>query len=298
MSQPSASHLSQRSFLILEGDDKRDFLQGLVSCDVKKLSPAKPQWGAVLTAQGKFLYDFFLAEIGDAFFLEVEAGRAPDLLKKLSMYKLRAKVALRQAPEWIAAAAFGPGALAALGVESEAKTFAGGLAYADPRLSDAGARLILPAEAGLAPLMAAGFTEAPLDAWQRHRLELALPDGTPDLVPDKTLLLEAGFDELCGVDWQKGCYMGQELTARTKYRGLIKKRLLKVRFEGAAPAPGAPITQDGAEAGEMHSAVDGLGLALIRLEALAKDAPLECAGKTLKAETAPWMVLPKAETAA
>lgn len=298
MSQAKAALLPQRSFVFLAGEDRRAFLQGLVSCDVTKLTPAQPLWGAMLTAQGKFLYDFFLIELGDVFLLEVEAARAKDFLKKLSMYKLRAKVVISEAPEWAAAAAFGGEALARLGVADGAKAMTGGVAYADPRLAEAGARLVLPAKDGLAPLLALGFAECALQDWQRQRLELALPEGSDDLIPDKTLLLEAGFDELAGVDWQKGCYLGQELTARTKYRGLIKKRLLKVRFEGSAPAPGTPVTQAGAEAGELHSGVDGLGLALLRLEALDKQEPLECGGKILKAETAPWMILPKAETAA
>jgi tRNA-modifying protein YgfZ len=93
-------------------------------------------------------------------------------------------------------------------------------------------------------------------------------------VPEKSILLESGFDELNGVDWQKGCYIGQELTARTKYRGLIKKRLFPVRLDGATPEPGAIITLDGKEAGEMRSSRDNFGLALLRLEAVAENRPL------------------------
>ena len=105
-------------------------------------------------------------------------------------------------------------------------------------------------------LVAAGVAEGDFAAYDRHRLALGVPDGSRDLVPEKSILLELGFDELNGVDWQKGCYVGQELTARTKYRGLIKKRLFPVRIDGPTPQPGAIIMLDGKEAGEMRSARD------------------------------------------
>ena len=130
-------------------------------------------------------------------------------------------------------------------------------------------------------------------AWDRHRLALGLPDGARDLEADKSVLLEAGFDELHGVSWTKGCYMGQELTARTRYRGLVKRRLVPVAIAGPAPAPGAPILRadTGAEAGTMRSARDGAGLALLRLDALA--APLRCGGATMVAHPPGWMRLPE-----
>src|SRR5260370_16452201 len=105
-------------------------------------------------------------------------------------------------------------------------------------------------------------------ASDRHRLGPGIPDGSSDLVADKSVLLEAGFEELNGVDWQKGCYVGQELTARTKYRGLIKKRLFPVHIDGPAPMPGTMVTADGRDAGEVRSSRDGQGLALLRLDAV------------------------------
>ena len=130
----------------------------------------------------------------------------------------------------------------------------GGVLLVDPRLGELGGRAILPREALRPALAAFGLAEADFADYDRHRLALGIPDGSRDLLPDKSILLEAGFDELNGVDWQKGCYVGQELTARTKYRGLIKKRLLPVRIDGPAPAPGTIVTLDGKDAGEMRSA--------------------------------------------
>jgi folate-binding protein YgfZ len=129
------------------------------------------------------------------------------------------------------------------------------------------------------------------DDWDRHRLVLGLPDGARDLEPEKTVLLEAGFDELNGVSWTKGCYMGQELTARTKYRGLVKRRLVPVSAPRPLPPPGTSVTAEGRDAGTMRSSRDCLGLALLRLDAL--DQPLVSGGVSLTPHVPGWMRLPE-----
>jgi folate-binding protein YgfZ len=141
-------------------------------------------------------------------------------------------------------------------------------------------------------LATAGLNEGDFAEYDRRRLALGIPDGSRDLVLDKTILLEAGFDELNGVDWNKGCYIGQELTARTKYRGLIKKRLFPVRVDGPAPEAGALVMQDGHEAGEMRSSRDGVGLALLRLETIGKGR-LTAGDATVSPSTLEWMRLPE-----
>src|SRR5438445_550675 len=138
-------------------------------------------------------------------------------------------------------------------------------------------------------LAAAGPVEAGFPAYDRRRLELGIPDGSRDLVVEKSILLESGFDELNGVDWQKGCYIGQELTARTKYRGLIKKRLMPVKINGPAPPPGTIVTADGREVGEMRSSRDGLGLALLRIEPVAQGKHLTAGDTTIRATRPGWM---------
>ena len=120
-----------------------------------------------------------------------------------------------------------------------------------------------------------------------------MPDGSRDLTVDKALLLENGFDELNGVDWQKGCYMGQELTARTKYRALIRKRLFPVRVEGALPAPGTSIHKDGQEVGELRSGSGTRALAMLRLDAVKAGQPLTADGASLVPEIPGWMRLPE-----
>ena len=129
----------------------------------------------------------------------------------------------------------------------------------------AGVRLILPREGAVAALAARGTRPATAADYDRHRLALGLPDGSRDLVPEKTLLLEAGFDRLGGIDFTKGCYVGQELTARTRYRANIRKRLYRVAIDGPLPAPGTAVTRDGRSVGEMHSGAGDIGIALLRI---------------------------------
>jgi hypothetical protein len=215
-----------------------------------------------------------------------------DLKRRLSLYKLRAKVNLAEAGDrFVVATAFGDGALSALGLPSErgaAMPFADGVAYVDPRLPELGARLLLPRDAGTAPLTDKGFRVSDAAAYDRLRLSLGVPDGSRDLTIEKAILLESGFEELNGVDWQKGCYIGQELTARTKYRALIKKRLMPVAIDGPLPPPGTPVMAGDQEAGEMRSGRDGAGLALLRLEAVAESKPLTAAGAKLTPQKPAW----------
>ena len=270
--------LTSRTVLKISGDDARSFLQGLVSNDLDRVSATHAIYAAFLTPQGKFLHDMFIASVGGELFLDCEAARADDLKKRLSLYRLRAKVEIAPAPEMNVAALFGPDILNHLQLSDEpgqARTLdAGegdGTIYVDPRLAAAGARAIVRKADQLAEL---GLSTGTEDEYDRHRLNLGLPDGSRDIVVDKALLLESGFEELNGVDFDKGCYMGQELTARTKYRGLVKKRLMPVAIAGDAPPPGTEILAGGKNAGELRSSAGGHGIALIRLEALEAGHPM------------------------
>jgi folate-binding protein YgfZ len=286
--------LAERGVLAVAGPDRLGFLQGLVSNDVEKLATGRAVYAALLTAQGKYLHDFIVVDVGEAIWLDAEAARLADLKRRLSIYRLRAKVELAERPDLAVVAAFGAGALAGLSLPAEpgaARPQDGGVVLVDPRLPELGARAILPAETARAGPSAAGFGEVDAAAYDRHRLALGVPDGSRDLVPEKSILLESGFDELNGVDWQKGCYVGQELTARTKYRGLIKKRLFPVRIDGPVPPPGAMVLADGKDAGEMRSARDGLGMALLRLEAVEGGRSLSAEGATLAPIRPGWMRL-------
>jgi tRNA-modifying protein YgfZ len=262
--------LPGRSVIEVGGDDRITFLQGLVSNDVAEAAPGRAVWAALLTPQGKYLADFFVHADGDRLLLDAEGSQAPMLAQRLTRFRLRSKVTIRVAEELCVYAAW------------DGEPEAAAIMSRDPRLPDAGWRLLSTTQ------LSANATE---DAFDRHRLTLGLPDGTRDLEAEKTVLLEAGFDELHGVSWTKGCYMGQELTARTKYRGLVKRRLVPVTVEGPLPEPGAPVLRDGAEVGTMRSGRDGIGLAVLRLDALG--GPLSCGEALLTALVPGWMRLPE-----
>lgn len=282
--------LPDRAVLAVEGEDRVAFLQGLVSNDVTLAVPGQAAWAALLTPQGKYLADFFIIADGERLLLDCEAAQVPTLLPRLSRFRLRAKVTLRAATElhvhaaWDApptAASMGGDAMGGNAIVGDAMG-ADAIVAADPRLPTAGWRVLAPR-----PLPAT----ASVADWDRHRLGLGLPDGTRDMEVEKTVLLEAGFDELHGVSWGKGCYMGQELTARTKYRGLLKRRLVPVAVTGSLPAPGTPILRDGTEVGSMRSGCDGIGLAVLRLDAFG--ARLTCGEATLTPVVPAWMHLPE-----
>jgi len=263
--------LKSRGLLTVGGQDRVEFLQGLISNDAQRVSDGCSIWAALLTPQGKYLHDFFVSEIDGAFVLDCEADRLVDLGQRLSRYKLRANVDLGMSDTQSVAAIYGNGACEGFGLRDEVGasiSIDGGIVYRDPRLSALGVRAILDKTKAVDILTARGFKESTLDEYDRWRLEAGVPDGSRDMVVEKSILLESNFDELNGVDWDKGCFMGQELTARTKYRGLIKKRLVPVRIDGAAPAPGTDILFDGKNAGEMRTSCGGAGIALLRLEYL------------------------------
>lgn len=275
-----ATIAKRRGVLRIAGEDRVSFLQGLVTNDVTRAAAGEAVYAALLTAQGRFLHDFFIVTDGDALLLDCEAERRADLLRRLSMYKLRAKVTIEDKTDSLAVILiWGDDA-------GSATSSAGAIAiHTDPRLPALGARAIVAATDAEGWIAGRGLAKADEDGYDRHRIALGVPDGSRDLPVERALLLENGIDELHGIDWQKGCYVGQEVTARMRYRSLVRKQLLPVSIEGPTPEFGAPITIDGAEAGEMRSAVNGLGLALLRQEALDKIGPgreLLCAKATLR----------------
>ncbi len=296
MPQPQALILEDRGVLAVEGPDGRSFLQGLISNDAEKASRERTIWSALLTPQGKFLHEFFIFNPEpEVLLLDCEAARLADLKKRLSLYKLRSKVTVRDASAaYFVAAFFGADALDRLDLPAEPGRTAplkGGQVAVDPRLAGLGARAVMAKPEGAAALDLPGFAPATRADYDRLRIALGAPDGSRDLQVEKAILLENGFDELHGIDWDKGCFMGQELTARTRYRGLVKKRLLPVRFDGPTPASGSQVTCDGKDAGTVFSSVGDQGLALLRLERLG--GPLLAGGTELSPLPPDWIALPE-----
>ena len=262
--------LDSRGILKVSGEDKCEFLQGLVSNDVTNISDSSAIYAAMLTSQGKFLFDFFMYQWKSSILIETEGNRLAQLKKRLNMYKLRAKIDLEDVTaSWSVTAIWGSDVLASIGLSKNpgsATAWQGGLIAVDPRISSAGARALLPKNHDIQlPGNSVSHSEYDL-----HRLDLGLPDGGRDMILEKSILLENGFDELNGINWNKGCYIGQELTARTKYRGLIKKRLVPVKVDGVMPPVGTPILLDGKSVGELRSGRDDRALAILRIEHLQK----------------------------
>lgn len=274
--------LPDRTIIAVAGDDRVTFLQGLVTNDVTRLD-GRAVWSALLTAQGKYLHDFIILADGDRLLLDVEMGRRDDLLRRLRMFRLRAKVDLTDLTGQLAV-------FAQLDIDAGERgtvtAVPGGWSLIDPRHAGLGRRLILPAD---------NVATGDIADWDLQRLRLGIPDSSRDLIPEKSILLDNGFDELDGVAWNKGCYVGQELTARTKYRGLVKKRLVPVQVAGPLPDAGTIITRDGVDIGEIRGGRGDLALALIRLDALSTGAPLACGEAVLTPMLPSWINLPRPE---
>ncbi|MXU66082.1 CAF17-like 4Fe-4S cluster assembly/insertion protein YgfZ [Oceanomicrobium pacificus] len=238
-----------RQVLRLGDVDAERFLQDLVTNDITRTGDGAV-YAALLSPQGKYLFDFFIlrGEAGDGFLLDVAAERAAALAQRLSMYRLRAKVSIDQTDLQVVQL-FGP-------VPDQ------GRAVPDPRDPELGHRLYLPAGADLSALGA----ELPLSALDARRVALGVPETGAELVPDETYILEAGFERLGGVDFRKGCYVGQEVTARMKHKTELRKGLVRVAVDGPAPAPGTLVERDGRPAGTLYTVAEGAGLAHLRFD--------------------------------
>ncbi|MTE00953.1 folate-binding protein [Paracoccus sp. YIM 132242] len=226
-----------RQIIRITGEDRVTFLQGLVSNDVTRA----PCWAALLTPQGKYLADFLIVPDGDALLLDVDARLAGDLVRRLTMYKLRSHVAI-EAVDMTVARGTGP---------------APDGAVADPRHPALGWRLY----------GGAGDDDTDFDA---IRVQNVIPETLVELIPNETFILEAGFERLHGVDFRKGCYVGQEVTARMKHKTELRKGLTRLRIEGEAPV-GTPIMADGKEVGTLFTQSGGHALAHVRFDRIGPD---------------------------
>jgi folate-binding protein YgfZ len=260
-----------RDIIAISGADKRTFLQGLVSQDMDRTSAERSVYSALLTPQGKYLHDFFVAKLGDSLLVDCEAGRGADLIQRLSRFKLRADVQLEPREDLRVFAVVGDGAHEILGLSTtpgQTAPVADGLAFTDPRASELGCRLIGSSAGSQEWLAQAGLSEAAFEAYDALRISLEIPDGTRDMDVEKSTLLESNFDTLNGIDWEKGCYMGQELTARTKYRGLVKRKLTAFQATHASQVPGEKVLMGEQKVGEIRSRSGDHILVSVRLDAL------------------------------
>jgi len=266
-----AALLPDRGVIKVIGDDARKFLHGLVTADMLGVAPGTARFCALLTPQGKIIADFFVTEAphaeGGGFFLDIPRALAVTLVEKLNLYKLRAKVLIEDLTEILGVLAVWDGQ----GTPGHATTKQG-LSYADPRLPALGSRVMIPPHrAAAASELGAELLSA--EDYEAHRIALAVPRGGLDFAYGDAFPHEADMDQLGGVDFAKGCYIGQEVVSRIEHRGIARTRAVALRYDGATPENGAPITAGERQIGTMGSAARGRGIALIRLDRVAEAEP-------------------------
>ena len=281
-----AALLPDRGVVKISGDSARNFLHGLVTVDILKLTPGAARFCALLTPQGKIIADFIAVEApvadGGGFFLDIPRALGATLVEKLNLYKLRAKVMIEDLS----------GPLGVLAAWDGSGTTEYGLCYADPRLSALGMRVMLPPH--LAADAAADLGAVLVDAsdYETHRIALGVPRGGVDFSYGDAFPHETDMDQLGGVDFAKGCYVGQEVVSRIEHRGTARTRAVPVRYDGAAPEAGVAVKAGERQLGIMGSATGGRGLALLRLdrvaEAISQGDPLTAGGLPIRLVKPDW----------
>jgi folate-binding protein YgfZ len=281
-----AALLPDRGVVKVVGDDARHFLNGLVTSDMAKVAPGSPRFAALLTPQGKIIVDFIIAEAsaddGGGFFLDCPRALVSTLVEKLNFYKLRAKVICEDLSEVL-------GVMAIWGGEGDSDY---GLCYPDPRLAELGSRIMLPPHLAEEAASDLGAKLADATDYEAHRIELGVPRGGLDFSYGDAFPHEADMDQLNGVDFDKGCYVGQEVVSRVEHRASARSRIVAITYEGFAPSAGLPIMAGDKQVGTLGSTAKGRGLALVRLdraeEARIAGIPLEAGGIALRAAKPAW----------
>lgn len=284
MTGVAASMLGERGVLKVGGPEARSFLQNLITNNVDLADGSRSVYAALLTPQGKFLFDFIVsADPADknALLLDCDGARAEALAKRLEMYKLRAKVTIEdQSSEKTVLALW----------NEDGSALAEGPGLADPRLAALGRRAIVARDKAEAAISAAKAQAADKDAYHRLRIGLGVGDAARDFEPDRTFPLEVNIAELNGIDFHKGCFIGQEVTSRTKRRGSVRKRLLPAHVEGDMPAHGTQVKGIAREVGIVLSgdAETSRVLALLRLD-LIRSSVLEAGDAEIRPEVPSWL---------
>jgi folate-binding protein YgfZ len=264
-----AALLPDRGVVKVAGDGARNFLHGLVTADVLKLTPGAARFCALLTPQGKIIADFIVAQArpvqsggsdGD-FFLDIPRALGATLVDRLNIYRLRAKVLVEDLSDTLGVVAAWDGQ-----DTTQARATKCGLSYADPRLPALGTRTIIPPHRAAEAAAELGAKLGDASDYEAHRIALGVPRGGVDFAYGDAFPHETDMDQLGGVDFTKGCYVGQEVVSRIEHRGIARTRAVPVRFDGAAPEAGAAVMAGDRQLGTIGSAAGGRGIALLRLD--------------------------------
>lgn len=283
-----AALLPERGVVKVAGETARAFLNGIVSNDIGKV-PGEAAFAALLTPQGKIVVDFIAIEAseedGGGIFLDCPRALAGALKEKLNFYKLRAKVTIDDLSEALSVVAV----WGATGKNAETEY---GLSCADPRLPELGLRVLVPPDAARDAAAELGATLVDAEAYEAHRIALGVPRGGQDFMYLDTFPHEADMDQLAGVDFEKGCYIGQEVVSRVEHKSMARNRVVPVSYDGGAPSGGVDVTAAEKPVGTMGSAANGRGLALLRLDrvadAMAAGTPLIAGGVELRIVKPAW----------
>ena len=285
-----AALLPDRGVVKVVGEDVRRFLNGLLTTDMTKVAPGTPRYAALLTPQAKIIADCIVVEApaneGGGFFLDCSRGRATALVDRLNFYKLRAKLIVEDLSE----------ILGVLAVWDGTGATRYGLCYPDPRLPALGMRIMLPPHLADQAARELGAKLVDASEYEAHRIVLGVPRGECDFAYGDAFPHEADLDQLAGVDFDKGCYVGQEVVSRMEHRGRARTRVVPVAYDGAAPELGAVVMADEKPVGTFGSSAAGRGLATLRIdrveEALAQGATLHAGGVRLRLEKPSWARFP------
>jgi folate-binding protein YgfZ len=285
-SRMHAALLPDRGVIKVIGDDARRFLNGLLTADIGKVGPGRPAFAALLTPQGKIIADFIVAEAeaedGGGFFVDCPRALAQSLAERLNFYRLRAKIAIEDLSQTL-------GVLAAWDGTGATDC---GLVYPDPRLPALGLRCILPPDAVAEAAAGLGAALTDAAAYDAHRIAQGIPRGGLDFSYGDAFPHETDMDQLGGVDFAKGCYIGQEVVSRVEHRGTARTRIVPIAYDGFAPEPGMAIMAGEKEVGRLGSTAAGHGLAMLRLDrvedALAAGLPLTAGGVPVRASKPAW----------
>jgi len=283
-----ATLLPDRGVLRVSGDEARAFLDRLVTSSIETLEPGAARFCALLTPQGKIIVDFIVTEAaaddGGGFYLDAPRALAPELARRLTFYKLRAKVTIDDLSDRL-------GVVAVWGTDAKATEH--GLCYADPRLPALGLRAILPPETVAEAAADLGAALAVDDeGYDAHRIALGIPRGGHDFIYGDVFPHETDMDQLGGVDFTKGCFVGQEVVSRMEHRGTARSRIVPIRYADASPIPGLPVVAGEKNVGALGSTAKGRGLALLRLDrvadAMAQGTPISAGGIEIRLEKPDW----------
>ena len=251
-------HLVDLKFISIKGEDRKEFLQDMITNDVNKCIEDNPIYSCFLSPQGKFLADFFLINLGDSYLIEINEIYIENFIAKLNIYKLRSKINISIEENYTS--------FVILNIDLKLNKEINYIKFTDPRCSNLGKKIIIKSNLKNNFVSNNNLIKVDFKSYRELLIKNLVPDTSKDLIINKSLLLENNFDKINAIDWDKGCYVGQEITARMKYRALLKKSIRAVEIISGRTMPGNKIFYNTNIIGEIISCINNLGIAMLKIE--------------------------------